>query len=132
MSVTPEHFLTGAKEIAEYSLEEIHQRSAISRGYYWAYHSAVSVVQPDRKDRKLGMHRSYIAQLNEHRPGTFERKLGTKLSSMYGRRLKADYDLDENVTSNDWEMLLETASEVQEILDNPPQPPSRPTLRVIK
>lgn len=132
MSVSPEHFLTGAKEIAGYSLEEIHQRSAISRGYYWAYHSAKSVVQSDRKDRGLGMHRSYIAQLNEHKPGSFERKLGTKLNSMYGRRLKADYELAENITSKDWEMLLETANEMREILDNPPQPPAKPILRVIK
>lgn len=134
MSITPDHFMQAAKEIADFSIEETHLRTAISRGYYWGYHSAVFEVPPDKKNRNLGMHRSYIAQLNEGGVGSFERKIGTRLNSMLGKRLAADYRLSENITTKDWELLLEAADELKGILANPPPPPTKipPKLRVVK
>lgn len=135
MSITPASLLQGAKEIAAFSLEEVHQRNAISRAYYWAYHSVSSAIPPDRVDRGFGMHKNYIAQLISMPNGSFERNLGIRLQSMHGKRIVADYELSENVTSGDWVIQLCRANEVQNILDNPPPSKptaSRPSLRVVK
>lgn len=90
MSVTHEHFLSSAKEIAASGLDEMSQRNAISRAYYAAYHRSKVAIPPDNLDRNVGSHKSYILQLKEAPNGSENRRLGLKLSSLYAARVDAE------------------------------------------
>lgn len=118
MTVTAEHFLDSAAEIASSGLDEMSQRNAISRAYYAAFHKTCFVIAPDRVKRNTGMHRGYIEQLNEYSPGTVERKLGAKLGAIYARRIKSDYHLNENVVPRDFSMQINQVNELVELLSN--------------
>lgn len=150
MSISANDFLLSADHIASIDPTEIYQRNAISRGYYAAYHRAIEYIAPDKKDRGLGQHRSYLAQLEEHDAGTLERRLGVSLSVAYSHRITADYRLYRTVSTNDFSSVIRRVRSVFDLTEPltssvaPTSPtssdttpdaaakPARPTLKIIK
>jgi uncharacterized protein (UPF0332 family) len=144
MSITSQDFLRSAEIIAAIDASEVHQRNAISRAYYAAYHRACDVIKPDNKDRGVGSHRSYIEQLLESEPGTLARRAGVNLEAVYCGRIKADYKLEKTVSPHEFSTLLNRtkglftlfdSQQQQKSVDSPQQQTTtnRPTqLKIVK
>lgn len=121
MSITPQDFLRSAEELAATDTTEVYQRNAISRLYYAAYHRSCEYIVPDKKDREVGSHRSYIQQLEESDPGTTAKRLGVSLKTVYSGRIRADYYLKENVLPREFPMHLQRTRAIFALIDNPTQ-----------
>lgn len=96
MSVCPADFLESAKTLAM-DKSEIAKRNALSRSYYAAYHLSKTLFPLARGVAVKGIHKTYIDFLKNHSPGSIERKLGLSLSTLYARRIRADYRLDDPI-----------------------------------
>jgi len=152
MSVLPTDFLESAQAMIS-SQDEMAVRNAISRTYYAAYHQAQATFPSDREFARqcgMGVHMAYIEQLMQEQPGSKARTTAVKLNSMKGRRARADYDLNVDLSQRDFTMQLIAAKEVFNLLLSPeqlaepaekqetgeqiptPTPPSRPQLRRIR
>lgn len=142
MSVTPDDFLNNASGMEKPDSDEMTRRNVISRAYYAAYHRACEFIKPEpRMFGDVGMHKQYIAQLNQGKSGSIERKISGKIKSMYERRLIADYHIRENVQNLDASIQISAAKELFSIIskhisnpstDIPPPPASSGHLRRIK
>ena len=131
MSITPQDFLESAESMAATDAREVHQRNAISRLYYSAYHRSHEYIAPDGKARehvapdgtarKLGMHRNYLEQLIESAPGTTARKLGVSLEVVYSGRIKADYHLENDVQPREFSMRLNRTKDIFTLINTTPQ-----------
>ena len=62
------------------------------------------------------MHRRYIEQLLAANPGTLERNTGVKLNSLYSRRIKADYRLQDDLPVSAVAMQISAATELFQLL----------------
>lgn len=141
MSIKPQEFLRSAEELAATDAREVHQRNAISRLYYAAYHRTCEYIEPDGKDRRndngrrVGSHRNYIEQLKECDSGTPARKLGVSLSVVYSGRIRADYKLTEDVIPREFPMHLNRTRDIFTLIDATPTPPPvhrAPVLQIIR
>lgn len=128
MSVTPSNFLDSARALAADGNDEMAKRNAISRAYYAAYHRSCAAVPPQKIAGKTGMHRSYIDQLMATAPGTIERNAAVKLSTLYSRRIKADYRLHEELPAGAVAMQISTATELFQLFN---APALKPALKII-
>lgn len=97
MSVTPKEFLDSAIELSKSGQDEMTQRNVVSRAYYAVYHQSCALIKPENSDENVGIHRRYINQLMKGDNGSTERRLGSKIKSMYSRRVIADYCITENI-----------------------------------
>lgn len=124
MSVLPTDFLESARAMIS-SQDEMAVRNAISRTYYAAYHQAQATFPSDREFARqcgMGVHMAYIEQLMQEQPGSKARTTAVKLNSMKGRRARADYDLNVDLSQRDFTMQLIAAQEVFKLLLSPEQP----------
>ena len=101
----PQLFLDSAVAMAA-NTQEINCRNAISRAYYAAYHCAISSFDELHNRSKHstepgGVHKRFFNELLKADAGSIERNIGFKLKTLYGRRVIADYKLDEIVVSRD-------------------------------
>lgn len=119
MSVTPSNFLDSARELAAGGNDEMTRRNAISRAYYAAYHRSCAVLPPVKMEGNTGMHRCYIDQLMAADSGTVERTAAVKLNSLYSRRIRADYRLQENLPAGAVAMQMAAATELFQLFDIP-------------
>lgn len=120
MSVKPSDFLANAEAMAlNCGKDELMQRNILSRSYYAAYHRSIESV-PFNTDsfRDSGMHRDYFEQLMQNNPGSLERKIGEKLKSMYGRRILADYKLNQDIKTDAVAVQLYSARALFDLLKN--------------
>lgn len=120
MSVTPADILASAKELNT-GTSEVAARNAMSRAYYAAFHQARLLLPPEELDPncRTGMHRQYIDQLMQADPGSCERKVAVKLSTLHGKRSRADYRLNEDIPGYFAAMQISAAEEVFQLLDQP-------------
>ena len=83
--------------------QEAALRSATSRAYYAAYHSALDVAKAEGFYPRSGGQDHYNVRkhFREHLPSKDRSKISTQLDRLYDLRLKADYDdsLDRQPTS---------------------------------
>lgn len=115
MSVTPKDFLDSASSlVAQGIIDEITQRNVVSRAYYAAFHRSCEFVEPAYSSSSL--HKSYINQLN--RGGLLERQISGILKRMHGRRVTADYHLDENLKKDAVALQILAANELFTKLSN--------------
>lgn len=134
MSITPQDFLGSAEYLAATDAGEVHQRNAISRVYYAAYHRSCEFIEPDGENRGVGSHRSYIEQLQNAAPGSVARRLGVSLGVVYSGRVRADYKLSVDVQSREFPMLLNRVKEIFTLVNATTQQAnvrSNPHLKVI-
>lgn len=118
MSITASDFLNSAKELMVDQSEPA-TRNSVSRAYYAAFHQTNGVYSPNpefAKESKVGMHQTYIDQLMRADTGSRERTVAVKLSSMKGKRVKADYQLTETMMSYIAALQMRTAEEIFQLL----------------
>ena len=124
MSVTPEDFLSYAKDMFDRNVNEFELRCCIRTSYYGAYHKSTSLnmLGDITKYPGLGVHASLIRHMSEMY--TFDRKdlrkkelyrAGLKLNQIKSNRTKADYYLDEDITPLDVKLHLEVVEKIFEI-----------------
>ena len=109
MSVTPEDWLNEARRHVD-GVEEISLRTAISRGYYAAYHQALTVKPmcpappPLPPDKREGVHAALIRQFRSAPKNTRGlpafRQISAYLAKGHALRVIADYKLDKTVCSS--------------------------------
>lgn len=123
MSVEPGDFLQEAQQHAARA-EEIGLRTAINRGYYAAYHLALSIshdcpaapLLPEGKGE--GDHQRLIRQLRSVPRKGFHgaseaRQIGALLAQGRELRIKADYQIAQTVTVDDARHLIGNAERLQ-------------------
>ncbi len=124
MSVTAKDFLDLAKSMIQSKPSEIEKRCAVSRAYYAAYHLAQEKFPPSAADQnseadKAGVHQRYITNLKQFPDKSTERFIGLKLDKLRGRRVIADYRLDEVLTIDFLPAQMSHANTVFDKLTNP-------------
>lgn len=135
MSITPQEFLNSAVVLASIDTSEVHQRNAISRLYYAAYHRSCEFIKPDGKDRGFGSHRSYIEQLLESAPGSLARRVGVSLEVVYIGRVRSDYRLTDTVLPREFSTFLNRTRELFTLFNTSQQQlpvRSTSTIKVVK
>ena len=118
MSITAQDFLQSAEMLAAFDTGEVHQRNALSRVYYAAYHRSCEYIKPDNKDRGVGSHRGYIEQLLESPSGSLARRIGVSLGVVFSGRIRADYKLTETVTPREFSMSLARVKDIFTHIDS--------------
>lgn len=101
MTVGPDRFKQHAERVADEFEDEIAYRSAISRGYYCAFHHTKQTAESynERISEKGRAHREVRKFLERNGHNTLARDL----KSLRGDRNEADYDIsDENIEDMDW------------------------------
>lgn len=111
--IQPDDFLSSADACLQASTtptKEAHLRSSISRAYYAAFHHAKAraqglhgiMVAPPAEHTKL------IKALQNHHHQAL-RTAGNRLNGLYGKRLKADYYLTDDLSESDAKTALKAA-----------------------
>ena len=94
MSVSTDDFLEQAFRLME-GANEIDHRSAISRGYYAAYHSALETAArlclPSTQRSDVGVHEKLILRFESQGKGL--KKIARRLRDNKRARAAADYDI---------------------------------------
>lgn len=116
MSVTPDDFLDSAASLAVRGCNEMVQRNVISRAYYAAYHRSCAFIKPLPEYNGKGMHRGYINYLLCGDKSSVERQIGGRLKALYARRLIADYQLNTDLNKNDYDIQIQTATDLFRIV----------------
>lgn len=103
--IEPVDFLNLAKELNEDdSGQEAKHRTSISRAYYAAYHEAAQCYASHENleltDSLFGNHQAFIRKLQENRSEKLIRTIGNQLYDLKKDRIKADYKLNQEVTSS--------------------------------
>ncbi len=119
MSVNPSDFIESARTLSAVR-DEMSQRNSLSRAYYAAYHRTREVFEPEiGRNDGMGMHRSYLDQLQCHNTDSTERIVGYKLAQLYQRRIVADYRLGDSLRQDAVARQLDTAAQIFNLLDCP-------------
>jgi uncharacterized protein (UPF0332 family) len=95
--------------------DETHNRTAISRAYYCAYHACANRYKPTSAG---GMHAAMIETLTKS-PSAQERKAGYILKELRDLRVIADYKLSSSITPQDTEHSIRQTEKLINTL-NPP------------
>ena len=122
MSIKPENLIELANELKAASTE-VHWRSAISRGYYAAYHGCQSwhsaLKAPGSAEGPPGgSHQKFVNQLGHPAPEvkgderTLSRLLSIQLKLLHTKRCAADYQLDEVID----QVAAQTACKAAELI----------------
>ena len=90
-------FLTFAKSLSHDN--EIDIRNAMSRSYYASYHACLLKFLPNNSVEG-GLHNKLIQSLKSS-PEIKDRTIGFMLEQLKGSRVKADYYLNERISSNE-------------------------------
>ena len=102
MSVSTEDFLAQASRLLG-GEGEMDRRSAISRGYYAAYHCALSAAKrlslPEAERRDVGAHEKLIGRFECQGKGL--KKLARRLRDNKRARSVADYDIGDLIPSGE-------------------------------
>jgi len=103
-------------------------------------------VPPIRNEENdnVGVHRAYITQLIRGAHGSIERSIGKTIQSMYTRRRKADYKLEQHLKLDEGELQIIAAKDLFVEIENAKANPTitansnassaqgKPKLRIIK
>lgn len=107
MSVSPDEFLVQSRRFLD-GRSEIDYRSAVSRGYYSAYHTAQEAAErlalPPTERRNVGAHEQLISRFEANGPGL--KRIARRLRNQKRLRCVADYQLSEMVTKHEAELFV--------------------------
>ncbi|HBK47902.1 MAG TPA: hypothetical protein DDZ74_00760 [Pseudomonas sp.] len=107
MSVSPNEFLAQSRRFLD-GQSEIDYRSAVSRGYYSAYHTAEEAAErlalPHSERRNIGAHEQLISRFEATGPGL--KRIARRLRDKKRLRCVADYQLDEMVTRDEAKLFI--------------------------
>jgi uncharacterized protein (UPF0332 family) len=109
MTINVNDFLVFAKSLPKDS--EINCRNSVSRAYYSAYHSCLSVYKP-ASNADGGVHGKLISALKGS-PSSQERSIGFILEQLKKLRTTADYFLSENVSKADADTAIAQTEKLQ-------------------
>jgi HEPN domain len=131
MSVSPRDLLREARKVAERADEETARRTAASKAYYAAYHGAKGyhdlLPKPGRSKQNVGDHENLIHSLRYPDQTLGDAickhsiKIGELLLRLRPSRVRADYDLQAEVTVSDMNDAIEMAVKILN-LANPTKP----------
>lgn len=123
MSVTPADWLNEARRHADCP-DEISLRTAVSRGYYAAYHRALEVSflcpnSPPAPDKNEGVHAALIRRFKSvpskgFAGSTLAREIGARLAQSRALRVIADYELNKTVRANDARSSIRYAEQIDQ------------------
>ena len=125
MSVEPVDFLQEARQHLN-RVDEIGLRTAVSRGYYAAYHLALGVCHycpeppPLPQGKGGGDHQRLIRQFESvprkgFRGAGLARQIAALLAQGREQRNKADYRLNETISRNDAQWLIANAERIEKL-----------------
>jgi len=125
MAAEPKDLLDWASEtVCDDGIGEVCLRACASRAYYAAYHSVTWIGEqlPPAHDKRGGVHDQLCGQLQSpHRPDNWRskdltlRSLGYILQQQRDVRVRADYKLSEDFTSDDAEESIRRAGQILEM-----------------
>ena len=121
MAITPVDLMNLAQDLAKRP-DEVSQRAAASKAYYFAFHTCKSLLREIRTGPELGgpSHRAVIAELtrfNSPSNPNLNRKvngLGYMLAQLSDLRSVADYELDEDFSEATTRMVMAGALKAEE------------------
>jgi uncharacterized protein (UPF0332 family) len=126
MSVEPGDFLREAREQAVRA-EEISLRTAVNRGYYAAYHLALSIshhcpaAPPLAEGKGEGDHQRLIRLFRSvphkgFQGASLARQIGALLAQGRELRVKADYHLNQSVSGGDARRLIADVERLEDLV----------------
>lgn len=113
MSINHHQFLGVAALLC--GTDETHNRTAVSRAYYCAYHACALHYKPIQTG---GMHAAMIESLTKS-PTAQERKAGFILKELRDLRVIADYKLSNSITQRDTEHSIRQTEKLLNTLTPP-------------
>lgn len=110
MAVDCNELLTFAKSLPK--TDEMHNRCAAGKSYYYAYHKCISVYDPDNElTGDLGIHERLIQHLGLSGDRN-EKSISYQLIQLRKLRVIADYKLEENFQERDRETAIIYAEKI--------------------